>query len=44
MTGEASGSLTLRNVIQPGVCVLVKGSRAAGLEIVAEALATVPAH
>ena len=32
-----------RNVIRPGDCVLVKGSRAAGLEIVAEALSTVPA-
>ena len=32
-----------RDVIQPGDCVLVKGSRAAGLEVVAEALATVPA-
>lgn len=32
-----------RNLIRPGDCVLVKGSRAAGLEIVAEALATVTA-
>lgn len=32
-----------RTVIRPGDCVLVKGSRAAGLEVVAEALATVNA-
>jgi UDP-N-acetylmuramoyl-tripeptide--D-alanyl-D-alanine ligase len=32
-----------RTVIRPGDCVLVKGSRAAGLEVVAEALATVAA-
>jgi len=33
----------VRNVIHPADCVLVKGSRAAGLEIVAEALASIPA-
>ncbi len=32
-----------RTLIRPGDCVLVKGSRAAGLEIVAEALVTVTA-
>jgi len=32
-----------RRLVEPGDCVLVKASRAAGLELVAEALATVPA-
>jgi UDP-N-acetylmuramoyl-tripeptide--D-alanyl-D-alanine ligase len=32
-----------RTLVNPGDCVLVKGSRAAGLEVVAEALATVNA-
>jgi UDP-N-acetylmuramoyl-tripeptide--D-alanyl-D-alanine ligase len=34
---------TARRVVQPGDCVLVKASRAAGFEIVAEALSTVHA-
>ena len=33
----------LRGVLRPGDCLLVKGSRAAGLEAVAEALAPVTA-
>ena len=33
----------LDNVVQPGDCVLVKASRAIGLEVVAEALAGVAA-
>ena len=33
----------LRTLLRPGDCVLVKGSRAMGLEAVAEALAVVPA-
>ena len=34
---------TLRSVLRPGDCVLVKGSRAMGLEAIADALAVVPA-
>jgi UDP-N-acetylmuramoyl-tripeptide--D-alanyl-D-alanine ligase len=37
------GLATLRAVLQPGDCVLVKGSRAMGLEAIADALAVVPA-
>jgi UDP-N-acetylmuramoyl-tripeptide--D-alanyl-D-alanine ligase len=33
----------LRDVVRPGDCVLVKGSRAVGLESVAAALTSVPA-
>jgi UDP-N-acetylmuramoyl-tripeptide--D-alanyl-D-alanine ligase len=33
-----------RTLVQPGDCVLVKGSRSAGLEVVAEALASVAAR
>jgi UDP-N-acetylmuramoyl-tripeptide--D-alanyl-D-alanine ligase len=33
----------VRELVRPGDCVLVKGSRAVGLEIVAEALAAVSA-
>lgn len=33
----------LRDILRPGDCVLVKGSRAAGLEAVCEALLSVPA-
>jgi UDP-N-acetylmuramoyl-tripeptide--D-alanyl-D-alanine ligase len=41
---DAAGAVDLaRNAVLPGDCILVKGSRAAGLEIVAEALATVHA-
>jgi UDP-N-acetylmuramoyl-tripeptide--D-alanyl-D-alanine ligase len=41
---DASSAIDMaRTVINPGDCVLVKGSRAAGLEVVAEALATVAA-
>ncbi len=37
------GLAALRTVLQPGDCVLVKGSRAMGLELIAEAVAVVPA-
>ena len=37
------GLAALRRLLRPGDCVLVKGSRAMGLEAVAEALAVVPA-
>jgi UDP-N-acetylmuramoyl-tripeptide--D-alanyl-D-alanine ligase len=37
------GLAALRSVLQPGDCVLVKGSRAMGLEVIAEAVAVVPA-
>jgi UDP-N-acetylmuramoyl-tripeptide--D-alanyl-D-alanine ligase len=36
------GLAALRSVLQPGDCVLVKGSRAMGLEVIAEAVAVVP--
>ena len=36
------GLAALRSVLRPGDCVLVKGSRAMGLEAIAEALAVVP--
>jgi UDP-N-acetylmuramoyl-tripeptide--D-alanyl-D-alanine ligase len=38
------GLAVLRSVLRPGDCVLVKGSRAMGLEIIAEAIAVVPAR
>jgi UDP-N-acetylmuramoyl-tripeptide--D-alanyl-D-alanine ligase len=38
------GLAALRSVLQPGDCVLVKGSRAMGLEVIAEAVAVVPAR
>ena len=38
------GLAALRTVLRPGDCVLVKGSRAMGLEVVAEAVAVVPAR
>jgi UDP-N-acetylmuramoyl-tripeptide--D-alanyl-D-alanine ligase len=41
---DAAGAVDIaRNLLRPGDCILVKGSRASGLEIVAEALATVHA-
>ena len=38
------GLAVLRSVLRPGDCVLVKGSRAMGLEVIAEAIAVVPAR
>jgi UDP-N-acetylmuramoyl-tripeptide--D-alanyl-D-alanine ligase len=38
------GLTALRQLLQPGDCVLVKGSRAMGLEAIGEAVAVVPAH
>ena len=40
----AAAAETARTLVQPGDCVLVKGSRSAGLEVVAEALASVAAR
>ncbi len=37
------GLAALRSVLRPGDCVLVKGSRSMGLEVIAEAVAVVPA-
>ena len=37
------GLAVVREVIKPGDCVLVKGSRAMGLELIGEAIAVVPA-
>ena len=37
------GLAALRSVLRPGDCVLVKGSRAMGLEVIGEAIAAVPA-
>jgi UDP-N-acetylmuramoyl-tripeptide--D-alanyl-D-alanine ligase len=37
------GLVALRRLLQPGDCVLVKGSRAMGLEAIGEAVAVVPA-
>jgi UDP-N-acetylmuramoyl-tripeptide--D-alanyl-D-alanine ligase len=38
------GLAALRSVLRPGDCVLVKGSRSMGLEVIAEAVAVVPAR
>jgi len=41
---DAEAALSeLRAILEPGDCVLVKGSRSVGLEVVAEALIAVPA-
>jgi len=39
-----AGLTTLRQLLQPGDCVLVKGSRSMGLEAIADAVAVVPAR
>jgi UDP-N-acetylmuramoyl-tripeptide--D-alanyl-D-alanine ligase len=39
-----AGLALLRTVLRPGDVVLVKGSRAMGLEVIAEAVAVVPAE
>jgi UDP-N-acetylmuramyl pentapeptide synthase len=36
------GLAALRRILEPGDCVLVKGSRAMGLEAIGEAVAVVP--
>jgi UDP-N-acetylmuramoyl-tripeptide--D-alanyl-D-alanine ligase len=41
--GVEAGLAALRQVLRPGDCVLVKGSRAMGLEAIGEAIAVVPA-
>ncbi|HEU4449793.1 MAG TPA: UDP-N-acetylmuramoyl-tripeptide--D-alanyl-D-alanine ligase [Gaiellaceae bacterium] len=38
------GLAVLRTVLRPGDCILVKGSRAMGLEVIGEAIAVVPAE
>jgi UDP-N-acetylmuramoyl-tripeptide--D-alanyl-D-alanine ligase len=38
------GLAVLRSVLRPGDCVLVKGSRAMGLEVIGEAVTVVPAE
>jgi UDP-N-acetylmuramoyl-tripeptide--D-alanyl-D-alanine ligase len=38
-----AGLTALRRLLRPGDCVLVKGSRAMGLEAIGEAVAVVPA-
>ncbi|MGH3022937.1 MAG: UDP-N-acetylmuramoyl-tripeptide--D-alanyl-D-alanine ligase [Gaiellaceae bacterium] len=38
------GLAALRSVLRPGDCVLVKGSRSMGLEVIGEAIAVVPAE
>ena len=43
VASAAEAIAALEGIVEPGDCVLVKASRAAGLETVAEALASVPA-
>ena len=43
VASAAEAIAVLEDIVEPGDCVLVKASRAAGLETVAEALASVPA-